>query len=304
MAVKHNPAREAELDSRWRQVREEMVAEYYLLSVNGPAEGAKVCTDLSAPEDRKPYFMMLEGVPVIAIERGDGIISGVIGDSMGTADAETREYIDRELAFTGPSRYAYLDRALSDWDSVRGAFDAKMREVTEDLYPKEQFEHLVFKDVLVDDSSIDRAAFYAATRYMSRKELFDISESIRTRVREAFSSGSAASDPEGRRVVEENISIAEREIGRRFDDWNRLGGRLDWRVVNFAAFRNAIEPKDIGRTAEWALHSPAYAAYRDNIPKWINEKCEQFSISTMKFQNLLATPRREHQKSNVNEIRI
>ena len=290
MAVRHNPAREAELEARWRKVREDMVAEYHLLSVTRTAEEDMVPLDPSAPDGGKAYFMMLEGVPVIAVEDNGKGLSGIIGDPMGIGDESTREFIESEPAYKGRDRYAYISTALEHWDEIRGAYDAKMREVTAEHYPKEDFEYLMFKDLVADDRSIDRAAFYAATRYMDRKELFETSEMLRGRVRDLFMADPAVAQPDGRRVALENIAVAEREIDRSFCDWHRLGGRLDWRVVNLAEFHGDVSAKDIASTAEWALHAPEYAGYRKNIPNWVKNTCEAFSVSTIKLQHIINSP--------------
>lgn len=304
MAVKHNPVREAELDARWNEVRRDLIAEYHLLTLDRNAEDCMVSIGRPSPSEGEGFLTMVSGVPVICVEaQGDRGFS-FIGDSMGSGDESVRNTLEGEFAYKGKSRYVYIDRFLGNADETRTQFDRVMKGFTAEYYPKEDFKELMFRDLLTDDRNIDRAAFYAATKYMDRKELFDISEELRTRVRDLFLSDPAAMDPDGRRVASENISVAERELGRSFSDWHRLGGRLDWRVVNLAAHHGEVSAKHIAVTAEWALNSPEYAAYRENISGWVKSRCQLFSISTMKLQNYIDSPVKNQKKTNINEIKI
>lgn len=297
MAIKNDAASRARTLARWKEVREDLLAEYYLVSLAGNVKDNTVRLDTDPKTGNSMNLEFLAGVPVISFRKppgqyGEEVAVGFIGDSMGVRDVSMKLLEDPALRPEGNGYYAPIEAVLSRWDDVKSQVDGQMKAVRERYYPKEQLEEYLFGSIVLGDDPFDRASFYGATKDMSRRERFDMRESLTVRVQKHFERGIDMSDPDEVRRCREKIAVANRAIDGMFGDWHRLGGRLDWRVMGLAAGRGEAGATDIAKTALWALREPEYAAYRQKtLPKWI-ENCSKFhGVDPAKVMAMLPKPK-------------
>lgn len=304
MAIKHNAAWQADLDIRWKEVREDLLAEYYLVSQAGNEKDNLIRLETDPVSGNSMNFEFYAGVPVISFRMppgkyGEEPLLSVIGDSMGLTDKVLQPLDEPRHQREGSARYGPLDRVLSDWDSVREKIDGRMKEIRERHYPKERLLQYIYDSLVLDDEPFDRASFYGATKDMSRRELFDMRESLTDNIRRHFEYGVDPLSEKEVRSAEEKIALANRSLDTMFGDWYRLGGRLDWRVEGLAAGKGEADEKDIARVALFALRNPEYAAYRQKtLPKWIDRTCNLHGVKPEKVIALLPV-RKQTEKKDV-----
>ena len=303
MAVRNDAASRARTLARWKEVREDLLAEYYLVSLAGNVKDNTIRLDTDPKTGNSMNLEFLAGVPVISFRKppgqyGEEVAVGFIGDSMGVRDVSMKLLEDPALRPEGNRYYAPIESLLERWDEVKGQVDERMKAVRERYYPKEQLEEYLFGSIALGDDPFDRASFYGATKDMSRRERFDLRESLTVRVQRHFERGVDKSDPEEVRRSQEKIALANRTIDNMFGDWHRLGGRLDWRVMGLAAGRGEASATDIAKTALWALQNSDYAAYRQKtLPKWIENCSKYHGVDPAKVMAMLPRQRIAADKS-------
>lgn len=279
MAVKSNPAREAELDRKWNDIREDMLADYYLVAYF--ATGKERRCELSTDPDtgRTTSFELYRGIPAVtirdkALEDGSRPVLYVVGDSMGSGDPKVRAVLDDPARQLAPAlKYRILDKVLTEWDDVAQRVENVMSGVSSRHLPPAMLCDKLVDGFLLDEGPLDRATFFGATRYLNERAMFDIRENVTLRLNKVFFKDADYGTPELDRAREQR-AIAQKDLDKTFSQWHRLAGQLDWRVECLGAARGVVKPVDIAKTAVWAMHNPDYAPYKQrSVPVWIDNTC-------------------------------
>lgn len=294
MAVRFNPAREAELDRWWSSVREEMLSEHFLVAAVGTPEQNRIELEYDDESRMSTNFEFFRGVPVISLRwasapgKSGGLVK-VTGDSMGSSDPEVCKVLDDpDLKRDRYNSYSFLNVLEMGWDGVRKKVDERMNSIRDGYMPREDLQDALFRGLALDEDAVDRATFYAATRGFSAKDLFEMKESLASSIRTHFMAGIGEPNGAPGMQARANVAMAMRSLETTFSDWNRLAGRLDWRLASLGAARGEVRAEDVAATAMWAFQNPAYAAYREkSVPSWAVNRCKEYGLDRAKVESLV-----------------
>lgn len=294
MAVRFNPAREAELDRWWSSVREEMLAEHFLVAAVGTPEQNRIELEFDDEAHLSTNFEFFRGVPVITLRwaSAPGESGGLVkltGDSMGSPDPLVRNILDDpDLKRDRYNSYSFLNLLEMSWDGTRKKIEERMNSIRDGHMPRESVQGSLFRGLALDEEPFDRATFYAATRGFSPKDLFEMRETLAGAIRSHFMAGISERNGAPGMQAQANVAIAMRSLETTFSDWNRLAGRLDWRLASLGAARGEVRAEDVAATAMWAFQNPAYAAYREkSVPSWAVNRCKEYGLDRAKVESLV-----------------
>ena len=274
MPVQFTRQQQEDLERRWEEIREDMRAEYYMISIEASTSD-NVIPIRDLPDNTKLRFEMRQGHPLITIgNRGGWRLDGVIGDPKGIGISELDD-----IQISGTGRYYYLNEVIGKWDEISKRFDNAMYFVQKRHMPVQRIRDFIFKNLALDDERLDRATFYAGTKHMSERDLFELKDGLMTDIRNHFTRGLSKGSPEWNDALEK-ISVAQVSLDRMFSSWNRMAGHLEWRLVGLGTERGEVTVDDVVKTARWAQKEPTMAAFRrDGLERWVGDICRIQGLS-------------------------
>ena len=285
MAVRYSPERQAELESAWKDIKEYLVSEFRLVALARDAQKRDCVYPVCPGEDGRRYYLdMTAGVPVISERQvSGGRISGpvaVVYDEGEFGNGQLDGLYSPFPRVEEGRRLFVLDNLVKGWDGIKSGLSAQMDGIRRRCFPLDRLESLLVMDLVAEDRSLDRATFYAATSYLDDRQLFE----SRERIRRSYLGGL----PEGRGDREEMAAIADRSLERTFSIWNRLGGRLDWRLWSLGDLKGSASLDDVIKTADFALKDPGYAAFRGKeLKAWVRNRCSDYGLDYSKVPERL-----------------
>lgn len=279
------------MEDRWFDIRQGILDDYFLF-----------CRDMSWPEIWIPAaglpcgidagLVLMSGVPVIMVRDGDEGSPEVIGDAMGADDMDVLRLVEESFprfgGRDGCSPSDVIGVFLDDWDSVGASLQRKMRERTGVFFPEEAFRRLVLMDAVTGESSVDRATFYMATRFMDENALSGMRHDLGAEVKDIFLSGVSPADLVSLRHARGNIAASEETLDALFDSSYRLGGLLDLKLANRAAFYGSVLGDDIVRVAKSVMSSPGFNGRRADVLYWAEHQSKEWSVMSGRLKSLLA----------------
>lgn len=267
MSVRMN---ERELRDWWGRASRDVIAELYVDSQRYTGCVGRVPfgrTEVPGGVIERAFEMM-DGSPCITLRRlsdGDPAASRVLVGLVG--GAPDGPVPDMEVAPLAEA--ALFEEVRSDWNRIRAAAEADIMEEYDAFTAPENVSRVILEDIYLDDDSLDRASFYRMTKGYGDGELDDLRKRVRSGS-EAFYKERYESGCVDRRVVEEELAYNRRNLDILFSDWNRLAGRLDWRLNNLAAHDGKVNAALIVEVARWAMNEPSYVPYREReLRGWV-----------------------------------